>query len=91
MPSKISVLIIGDIVGKIGRRVVKAVLPQWQKKYNPDLTIANIENLAHGKGITEKTLTEMNIIVINGMNGLAGAIFWSTTGSLKERSLNLQM
>ncbi|NQT50336.1 TIGR00282 family metallophosphoesterase [Candidatus Kuenenbacteria bacterium] len=53
------VLMLGDIVGKIGRKGVTEALPKLKKKYKPDLVIANAENLAHGKGITEKTLQEM--------------------------------
>lgn len=53
------ILFLGDIVGKLGRKSVKKVLPKWKEKYNPDLVIANAENLAHGKGVTRKTLEEM--------------------------------
>ena len=53
------ILFIGDIMGKAGRKAVKKVLPDWQRKYEPDFVIANGENLAHGAGITEKTINEM--------------------------------
>ncbi len=53
------ILFFGDIIGKIGRQAIKKVLPELRKKYEPDLVIANVENLAHGKGVTEKTLKEM--------------------------------
>ena len=46
-------------MGKIGRKAVTKIIPQWKKQYKPDLIIANVENLAHGKGITEKTILEM--------------------------------
>ncbi len=65
----IKVLIIGDIVAKIGREVVKTVLPRWKKEYSPDVIIANVENLAHGKGVTEKTLSEMKELGITGFTG----------------------
>ena len=52
-------LFIGDIVGKIGRLAVAAILPDLLSEHKPDLVIANVENLAHGKGITAKTLTEI--------------------------------
>jgi len=54
-----TILFLGDIVAKNGRRAVMRILPKWKKKYTPDLIVANIENLAHGKGVTEKTLAEM--------------------------------
>lgn len=58
--SKLNILIFGDIVGKIGRRALAAKLPDLKSKYKSDLTIANVENLAHGRGITEKSLREIS-------------------------------
>jgi 2',3'-cyclic-nucleotide 2'-phosphodiesterase len=55
----IKILFFGDVVGKIGRRALKKVLPGLKKKYKPDLIIANGENLAHGLGLTKKILLEM--------------------------------
>lgn len=53
------ILFFGDIVGKLGRRAIAQIMPELQKKYQPDLVIANAENLAHGTGVTEKTLREI--------------------------------
>jgi hypothetical protein len=53
------ILFFGDVVGQPGRQAIKESLPQWQKKYQPDFVIANGDNLAHGKGITEKSLKEL--------------------------------
>ncbi len=53
------ILFFGDIIGKLGRRAIQKVLPELKKEYQPDLVMANVENLAHGKGVTEKTLAEM--------------------------------
>lgn len=53
------ILFFGDVAGKIGRHAVAKILPQLKKKYDPDLVLANAENLAHGVGITLKTLNEM--------------------------------
>jgi metallophosphoesterase (TIGR00282 family) len=55
----LKVLIFGDICGKIGRKAIAKIMPELKKKYDPDLTIANVENLAHGKGTTIKTMEEM--------------------------------
>jgi len=55
----ISFLIFGDIVGKIGRKALAKTLPDLKQKYKPDLTIANVENLAHGRGITKTTLQDI--------------------------------
>lgn len=54
-----NILFFGDIVGKIGRKAIREIIPNLRKKYDPDIILANIENLAHGKGITEKTLKEV--------------------------------
>lgn len=55
----IKILFLGDIVGKIARKALTTSLQEIQKELQPDLTIANVENLAHGTGITKKTLKEM--------------------------------
>ena len=53
------ILFIGDIVAKPGRAAVKQILPTVIKEEKIDLVIANIENLAHGKGATERTVEEI--------------------------------
>ena len=53
-------LFIGDVVGKPGRKILRSVLPQWKEKYKPDVVIVNVENLAHGKGVTPSTLAEVD-------------------------------
>lgn len=53
------ILFIGDVVGKLGRKAVGEVLPNLRKKEKIDLVVANGENLAHGRGMTEKTLKEV--------------------------------
>jgi len=55
----LKIIFFGDIIGKIGRLAIKKVLPEIKQKYQPDLIIANAENLAHGVGITQKTIDEM--------------------------------
>jgi len=59
------ILFIGDIVGYIGREAVKKILPTLIRKHKPNLVIANAENLAHGKGVTEVTLKEMQKAGVN--------------------------
>jgi calcineurin-like phosphoesterase len=54
-----TILFLGDVMGKIGRRAVAKIMPVWKKKYKPDFVIANGENLAHGIGVTEKTAREI--------------------------------
>lgn len=53
------ILFIGDIVGAIGRAAVKIIVPKLRRKFQPDLVIANAENIAHGFGVTANTLQEV--------------------------------
>jgi metallophosphoesterase (TIGR00282 family) len=55
----IKIIFFGDVTGEPGRKVVKNVLPKLMKDEQPDLVLANVENLAHGKGVTIKTLEEL--------------------------------
>ncbi|KKR19780.1 MAG: hypothetical protein UT48_C0032G0013 [Parcubacteria group bacterium GW2011_GWE2_39_37] len=55
----LKILFFGDINGKIGRKALKKALPQMKKEFKPDVIIANAENAAHGKGITEATIVEL--------------------------------
>src|SRR5574344_237674 len=49
-----NILFIGDIVGKCGRNVITKHLEEIKKKYDIDFTIANGENVTHGRGLIEK-------------------------------------
>jgi metallophosphoesterase (TIGR00282 family) len=65
----ITILFLGDVIGKPGRAVIKRYL----KEINPkaDLIIANVENAAHGFGTTQsnvKELKEAGIIAFTGGN-----------------------
>ena len=53
------ILFIGDIVGKIGRRMVKDYLPGLIEKYQVDFVIANGENATHGKGLLKHHYQEL--------------------------------
>lgn len=53
------ILFFGDIVGKPGRGAVAAVLPKLKDEHHPDLIVANAENLAHGRGVTLKSISEL--------------------------------
>lgn len=54
-----NILFFGDIFGRPGRRAVEAFLPPFLKENNVDFVIANCENAADGKGVTEHTLNEI--------------------------------
>ena len=53
------ILFIGDIVGKIGRRIVKEKISYFVEKYNIDFVIANGENATHGKGLIYNHYNEL--------------------------------
>ncbi len=53
------VLMVGDVVGRPGRKVLKQVLHHMREVLFPDLVTINGENLAGGFGITEKIHDEM--------------------------------
>ena len=64
-------LMIGDIVGRSGRRAVKETIPLLQKEGDFDFVIANGENAAGGLGITRKVADELfscNVDVITTGN-----------------------
>lgn len=60
------ILFFGDIVAKVGRQALAKILPEWIKEHQPDATIGNVENLAHGNGFTESTLEELTKLGFNG-------------------------
>ncbi len=53
------VLVIGDVMGPPGRRVLRAALPGLRAAHQPDLVIANAENIADGAGITPASAQEL--------------------------------
>ena len=54
-----NILFIGDIFGRPGRETVKKILPEYRKKLDIDLVIANAENLHHGKGVSFGQIDEL--------------------------------
>ncbi len=74
----IKVLFIGDVCGKPGRETVSKVLPKIRKEHDIDIVIANVENVAHGKGVTEKTLQEIMSLGVDFMT--SGNHIWKRKG-----------
>ena len=54
------ILFFGDIFGRPGREALRIVVPQFINEYKPDFIIGNVENLAHGTGVTLRTLAEVD-------------------------------
>lgn len=50
---------VGDVIGRPGRRAARALLPGLRQEYAIDLIIANGENAAGGIGITTQTADEL--------------------------------
>jgi len=64
----ITILFLGDIIGKPGREVVKKYLQHLRREAEledgsgrpfPTFVVANVENAAHGFGVTRENLTEL--------------------------------
>jgi len=53
------ILVIGDIIGKPGRRAVNELLPGLREEHRLNLIIANAENIAGGLGTTSATAKEL--------------------------------
>ena len=55
----LTLLFLGDLVGRAGRTAAIEALPSLRKTYNPDAIIINGENAAGGFGITESITEEL--------------------------------
>jgi 2',3'-cyclic-nucleotide 2'-phosphodiesterase len=60
---------IGDIVGRPGRSMVKQHLPRLRKEHGIDFVVANYENASHGFGLTSKNADELFKAGIDVMTG----------------------
>jgi len=47
------ILMVGDVVGEPGRRLLEQFLPEVRREFAVDFVVVNGENAAHGHGITE--------------------------------------
>ena len=63
MPDKISILFLGDIIGRPGRKVLEKHLPPLIERLSPTVIIANGENAAGGAGMTMKIARELFVRV----------------------------
>ena len=52
------ILFIGDVVGRSGREAVIGALPMLRSRLSVDLAIVNVENAAHGFGVTAALAAE---------------------------------
>ena len=54
-----NILFVGDVVGSMGREMVKEYLPKLKNHFRPHITIVNGENSAGGRGITESIYKQL--------------------------------
>ncbi|MCL6623792.1 MAG: TIGR00282 family metallophosphoesterase [Fimbriimonadales bacterium] len=55
----LTILFLGDIVGRVGRHSALTSLPKLRELYDPDFILANAENAAAGFGITPDIAEEL--------------------------------
>ena len=81
MSDILNILVLGDIIGRAGRRALDDHLPRLIDEHSIDFVIANGENLAAGFGTTAKTAEEMFSlgvhVLTNGNHGWAEREFMS--------------
>jgi 2',3'-cyclic-nucleotide 2'-phosphodiesterase len=53
------ILFVGDVVGDLGRRTLRALLPELRERHAPDFVVVNGENAAGGVGITPRLADEL--------------------------------
>jgi len=71
----VRILFLGDIVGSLGRATTAKLLPTIRKRDRVNLSLANAENIAHGRGATQETIEE---VLASGVDYFTGGnhIFW---------------
>jgi len=55
----VRILMLGDLIGRPGRRVVKELLPEFIRKNEVDIVVANGENASGGAGLIESCAKEL--------------------------------
>lgn len=73
-------LFFGDVFGKAGRAALAEHLERLKEEFSPDFIVINGENLADGKGLTEKTLKPLLRAGVDAVTG--GNHLWDRAESL---------
>lgn len=68
------ILFIGDVFGEPGRAAVKKKVSEIKKEKGIDFVVANVENAAHGRGVTPKMIDEFLSWGVNAFT--AGNHLW---------------
>ncbi len=64
---ELTILCIGDVVGRPGRVMVARAVPEVVKQHDVDCVIANVENTANGSGLTESLYQKLRNYGVNLM------------------------
>lgn len=75
-----NILMVGDVVARPGRRVLRERLSGIQAEHAIDFTVVNVENAAGGFGITQKVLDEFRALPIDVMT--SGNHIWDKREAL---------
>jgi len=59
LSDELTILAIGDIVGRPGRQAVSSLVARYRKEFGVDFVIANAENAAAGSGLTPKIVEKL--------------------------------
>ncbi|MDR0354172.1 MAG: YmdB family metallophosphoesterase [Deltaproteobacteria bacterium] len=65
----IRVLFLGDIFGRVGRRLVQERLPELREREKIDVALANAENASGGLGLNAKNARELLKCGLDGLTG----------------------
>ena len=64
-----NILIIGDIFGSVGRKMVEKYLPLLQSDFKIDFTIVNAENVTHGKSMSVRDYAFLKSFHVDAFTG----------------------
>jgi metallophosphoesterase (TIGR00282 family) len=65
----LKVLFLGDVFASPGREAVKHFVPRLTQEHEIDLVLVNVENAAHGRGVNEKIVKELQKAGVDMMTG----------------------
>jgi hypothetical protein len=85
------ILFVGDILGKPGRRVLRAILPSLVDRYSLDMVIGNVENIFRGTGVSRESINDVKKSGVHVMT--SGNHIWKRSGAadlLKEETTLLR-
>ncbi len=74
-----NILLIGDVFGKGGRKILRRVLPRIVDRESVDLTIANVENASRGLGVSREAAMELKQAGVQVMT--SGNHVWKKPGA----------